>query len=117
MLKLSLVDGIVSPERVRGALAYLEKHPPAYPLVVLKTYQRLIAVELAKSHARVEYAGPLADGVLSSIEGAMAQKYGRAVTASAERNDSLLAGLRVRIADDIYDASIAGKLDALAAAV
>lgn len=117
LFKLSLADGAVSPERVSGVLAYLEKHPPAYPLTVLKAYQRLIIIELAKSEARVEHAGDVSEGMLGSIAGALSQKYRRPVTATASRNDSLLAGLRVRIADDVYDTSVAGKLAALAATV
>ena len=117
LLDLSLEDGAVSAERVNGVLAYLEKHPPAYPMAVLKAYHRYISIEVAKSEARVEHAGDLGGSVLSAIAGAMSQKYSRPVTASATRNDALLAGLRVRIADDIYDTSVSGKLDALAATV
>lgn len=117
LLTLSLADGAVSAERVGGVLAYLEKHPPAHALTVLKAYHRLVSLELAKSHARVEHAGEIEGASLSAIEGAMAQKYGRSVTSTAQRNDSLLAGIRVRIADDVYDTSVAGKLAALAATV
>lgn len=117
LFQLSLADGVVSAERVGAVLAHLEKHPPAYPLAVLKTYHRLVGIELAKSEARVEHAGDIGPAVLNAIEGAMSQKYQRPVTTTAKRNDALLAGLRVRIADDVYDTSVAGKLDVLAATI
>ena len=113
LFKLSLVNGAVTAGQVAGVLAYLEKHVPANPLLVLRAYQRYITVELAKSHARVEHAGPVADSILRQLEGALSQKYKRTVTASAHQDARLIAGLRVRIGDDVYESSIAGQLATL----
>ncbi len=113
LFNMSVVDEVVSAEHVEGVLAYLEKHTPANPLQVLQAYQILIARELAKSHAVIEHAGPVADGVLRSIEGALTQKYKRQVTATARHNAELIAGLRMRIGDDVYESSIAGQLEQL----
>ena len=110
-------DGAVDAERVAGVLAYLEKHPPAQPLAVLKAYHRRITQELAKTNAVVEHAGAISTDVLAAIGGALTQKYKRHVSATAERNDKLIAGLRVRIGDDVYESTVAGQLDALAASV
>jgi F-type H+-transporting ATPase subunit delta len=117
LFKLSLADGLVSPELVAGVLEYVEKHQPANSTMVLKAYHRLIATELAKSRALVEHAGSLGDSVLRSIAAAMTQKYRRPITAVARPNPALLAGLRVRVGDDIYDASVAGQLATLAASL
>lgn len=115
--QLSLVEGVLSPEHVAGVLAYIEKHPPARALAVLKAYQRLVAAEVGRSQAVVEHAGPIDPAVLSSIAVAMSRKYTRPVTAVAQRNDRLIAGLRVRVGDDTYESSVAGQLHALAASV
>jgi F-type H+-transporting ATPase subunit delta len=115
LFSLSLVNGIVSAAQVEGVLAYLEKHPPANPLAVLRAYQRLIARELAKSELVVEHAGPVADGILRTLEGALTQKYKRQVAAKAVHNAELIAGLRLRIGDDIYEASVASQLEQLSA--
>ncbi|MFZ9683259.1 MAG: F0F1 ATP synthase subunit delta [Cephaloticoccus sp.] len=115
LFTLSLVNGAVSAAQVEGVLAYLEKHPPAQPKQVLLAYRRLIARELAKSEVIVEHAGPVTDGILRSLEGALTQKYKRQVTASAVQNAALIAGLRLRIGDDIYEASVAGQLEQLSA--
>jgi F-type H+-transporting ATPase subunit delta len=117
LFKLSLVDGLVSPELVAGVLAYVEKHQPANPMMVLKAYHRLIALELAKSRALVEHAGSLGEPVLRSIAAAMTQKYHRPIAAVARPNPALIGGLRVRVGDDVYESSIAGQLAALAASV
>jgi F-type H+-transporting ATPase subunit delta len=115
LVQLSLVDGQISAERVAGVLAYLEKNPPARPQAVLLAYHKLVAAELAKGEARVEHAGPVAPEALSAIAAALSRRYGRPVAATAKPNPALLAGLRVRIADDVYESSVAGQLASLAA--
>ena len=115
--KMSVVDGALSAERVAGVLAYVEKHRPAQPLAVLKAYQRLVAAEFARGQAVVEHAGPVNDSLLGSIAAAMTKKYSRPVTSVAKRNDALLAGVRVRIGDDLYESSVAGQLAVLKQAV
>jgi F-type H+-transporting ATPase subunit delta len=117
LFKLSVMNGVVTAERVAGVMEYMEKHKPANPVMVLKAYYRLIATELAKSEAIVEHAGAITDATLAAIAAAMTKKYGRAVTATAKPNPALLAGLRVHVSDDVYESSVAGQLAALSAAV
>ncbi len=113
LFKLSLVDGRLTADQVAGVLQYLEKHPPARPLPVLRAYRRLIAAEFARGRALVDHAGPVADGILQSIEGAMSQRYHRPITVVARPDASLLAGLRIRVGDDVYESSAAGQLATL----
>ena len=117
LFKLSLVNGQLTAERVAGVLGYVEKTKPANLLAVLKAYQRLIAAEVARNHAVVEHAGPVSDAVVQQIAASMSKKYNRSVTATAKTNPSLLAGLRIRVGDDVYENSVAGHLGALAASV
>jgi F-type H+-transporting ATPase subunit delta len=115
--KLSLVNGGLSAERVAGVLEYIEKHRPPHSLAVLKAYQRLVIAEVARGQAVVDHAGPMNDSALASIAAAMSRKYSRPITGVARRNDALLAGLRVRVGDDVYESSVAGHLGTLAASV
>jgi F-type H+-transporting ATPase subunit delta len=115
LLSLSVADGALSPERVAGVLAYVEKHRPAQPLLVLKTYLRLVTIELSRGQAQIEHAGGVSDQILQTIAAALAKKYGRPLTAVAAPNSALLAGLRVRVGDDVYESSIANQLAGLVA--
>jgi F-type H+-transporting ATPase subunit delta len=117
LFKLSLVDGAVSPERVTGVLAYVERHHPAHARALLQSYHRMIAAELARSRADVEHAGAISSTTLDTIAAAMTKRYQRSISAAARRNDALLAGLRIRVGDDIYESSVAAQLAALDAAV
>jgi F-type H+-transporting ATPase subunit delta len=98
-------------------LAYLERTRPANALRVLRAYQRLVTSAIARGQAVVEHAGSINDRALADIAAAMSRRYGRSITGTARRNDALLAGLRVRVGDDVYESSVAGQLAQLAAAV
>jgi len=113
LYKMSFVDGRLSDERVEGVLAYIEKAKPADTLAVLKAYQRLVVAEVARNVAVVEHAGSISPQTLQSIASSLSKKYNRPVTATAKPNPSLLAGLRVRVGDDVYESSIAGQLSQL----
>lgn len=113
LFKLSVVNGAVSPEQVAGVLGWIEKTQPRQSLALLKAYHHRIALELAKSQAVVEHAGPVTDATLKLIEGAMTQKYRRTISAQAKPVPQLLAGLRVRVGSDVYESTVAGQLAAL----
>lgn len=113
-LKMSIVDGVLSGDRVAGVLQYIEKHRPAGSLAILKVYQRLIAAEVARGQAVVEHAGSVNEKLLADIATSMSRRYSRKITSVAKPNHQLLAGLRVRVGDDVYESSVAGQLAALA---
>ena len=114
LFKLSVVNGALSPEQVTGVLGWVEKTSPRRPVALLKAYHHRIAIELAKSRAEVEHAGPIGDSVLKSIEAAMTKKYQRPITAAAHLNSELFAGLRIRVGSDVYESSVASQLAHLA---
>ena len=115
--RLSIVNGELSAERVAGVLEYIEKHRPAHPHAVLTAYHRLVAAEVARGQAVIEHAGAISPAAASAIAAHFTAHYRRKITAVPQRNDALLAGLRVRIGDDVYESSVAGHLAALGAAV
>ena len=115
LFRLSVENGQVSAERVSAVLAHLSAHPPRQPLAVLRRYERLVAEQLARNTAVVEHGGPVPDGLLPNLSQSFTRKYGRPVAARAQANPALIAGLRIRVGDDVYESSIAGQLATLAA--
>lgn len=116
LFRMSLVDGEVSAERVGGVLEYVEKHRPANTHAVLNEYHRLVAAEIARGQAVIEHAGPVNPSAVAAIVSKLTTRYQRRITPITQRNDALLAGVRVRIGDDVYESSVAGQLQTLAAA-
>lgn len=116
LFQLSIVDGELSAAQVTGVLEYIEKHV-THPHAILSAYYRLVAAEFARGQAVIEHAGPVNPAALTTIATNLASRYGRRITPVAKRNDGLLAGVRVRVGDDLYESSVAGQLAVLAASV
>lgn len=116
LLQLSLKDDDVVPEQVTAVLQGLDKYPPRNYKAVLREYLRLIRKQIDRSEAKVEYAGALPSDLLNSIEASLSAHYGRPITTVTKENKSLIAGWRIRVDSDVYDASISTRLNQLAKA-
>ena len=117
LVQLSLEDGMVSSDKVQAVLGALAEKPPRNFKSLLKQYMKLIKVEIRKSQAIVELAGEIGEETLRNLESRLAARYGRAISISTRENPDLIAGLRVSVADDVYDASLTGQLESLAGSV
>ena len=114
---LSLEDGLVSAEKVDAVLQTLRQHPPRKPRTVLKHYLYYIKQAASRSRAVIEYAGDIDDAGVAAIKKHLSQQYNRTITTSTVENSDLIAGFRISIGDDIFDTSVAGRLNNLAKSV
>ena len=117
LFKLSFAHGVLASDQVAGVLEYVEKSRPANQIALLRAYRRLIAAEVSRGQAIVEHAGAVSESTLQAISAAMTVKYGRPIATLERSNASLIAGLRVRVGDDLYESSVSNQLAALAAAL
>ena len=72
---------------------------------------------MAKGTAVISYAGELSSDMVAGIVNQLSAKYGRAITSVLREDPSLIAGLRVVVDCDVYDASIASSLASLEASL
>lgn len=107
---LSLENGIVSSSKVEAVLEALRKNPPRKPKTVLKHYLYYIKHAINRSRAIIEYAGKIDETAVAAIQAQLTKTYNRPITTSSVENNSLIAGIRISIGDDIYDSSVAGRL-------
>lgn len=117
LVRLSLEDGRVSEQRVEAVLSHLRAAPPRRVVDILEVYRHLLRREIDRCTARVAAASEITPSLLQSVEQALSARYDRPVAAVAETDPGLIAGIRIRVGDDVIDASVAGKLDRLAAQV
>jgi F-type H+-transporting ATPase subunit delta len=106
---ISIEGGEPSSERVDAVLAYLSKRPMAERKAVLKVYLRMMRREEYQRTLLIEHAGALDDTSRAGLVGGMGR--GRKLMVTDKDNPALLGGLRVRLGDDVYDASLQGILD------
>lgn len=114
LVELSKEDGIVTEARVTEVLGALKQVEHRHHLKILKTYLGYIRREVALQTAVVSAPTSLSEENLQAIEMHFAKEYNRPIRAVSQKDDSLIAGVRVRVGDDVYDASIAGHLKRLA---
>ena len=114
LVEMSREDGVVTETRVGEALAGLRQVKLRHRPLVLKAYLHYIRRAVAEQTALVATPSRLDTDALAAIESGFSQLYGRPIQAVAQSDAGLIAGIRVRIGDDVYDASVAGRLKRLA---
>jgi F-type H+-transporting ATPase subunit delta len=78
--------------------------------------------ELRREHegvldATIVSALPMDDGQTGQLVAALEAKHGRKVTARVEVDPELIGGVRILVGDKVIDATVRGRLDAMAAAL
>ena len=102
--------GKVDQQKVAQTLSSLREDPPLHHLEILKTFLQLVERRIACYKGVLEFNG--GDGQklaknLCTIESDHNSEL------DTSENKSLIAGLRLRIGDDVYEDSIANRLNNL----
>ena len=117
LVELSKDSGVVTESKVTEVLAGLQQVQHRHHLTVLKTFLNYLRREVALQTAVVSTPTGLSDDSTKAIEVQFSKLYNRSVNAVTQPDTSLIAGVRVRVGDDVYDASVAGRLQRLAESV
>lgn len=107
-------EGIITSSTVEQVLSGLKQVKPRRYLALLRCYLEHIRREIALQTAEVAAPSALSEETLKAIEQHYSIIYGRSIRARSITEESLIAGVRVRVGDDLYDASIAGQLGRIA---
>ena len=117
LLELSKDSGVVTESKVTEVLAGLRQVQHRHHLTVLKTFLNYLRREVALQTAVVSTPTKLSEDALKAIEVQFSKLYNRRVSAVTQPDTTLIAGVRVRVGDDVYDASVAGRLQRFAESV
>jgi F-type H+-transporting ATPase subunit delta len=113
LFRACLVQGRLDENRVRSAVRRVIEVKPRGYLPMLGHFQRLIQLEADRRKALVESAVPLSPELQNRVTHNLAHQYGAGLNIKFNVNPALIGGVRVRVASDILDGSIRGRLDAL----
>ncbi|MDR2512453.1 MAG: F0F1 ATP synthase subunit delta [Puniceicoccales bacterium] len=106
--------GAPSVERVQAILETLETtRSPALLRSLYRAFHDALRREIIRGEVHIEHAGSLEPGTEKHIAALFTKRLGRPVTASTTETPALIAGMRIRVGDDIYDASLRNILDRL----
>jgi F-type H+-transporting ATPase subunit delta len=113
LLKLSFTDGKLDEHKVNQVVQSVLSEKPRHFGEVLKDYQRLLRLEVAKHHAVVESATALNSNLSNLLVTKLKARYGDDLTIEFKTNSTLLGGLRVKLGDDVWDGSVRSRLRTL----
>lgn len=119
LLRLSLEDdGTVSGARALEVVRALEANPPKRGFfALLKEYAACLERQMLKTQTIIEHAGALDEASLSALIESLSRRHGRPLRPEVRENTALIAGVRARVGDDVYDASVASRLARLRGAL
>lgn len=117
LLRSTYVEGKLDGERARSIVEKTKALKPRGYLQILEAYVNLVRLELAKRHAIIESAVPLAAEVEKQIREDLTRSYGGDLTFEVRVDPALLGGMRIRVGSDVWDGSVKGRLARLADAI
>jgi F-type H+-transporting ATPase subunit delta len=110
LFRATVVNGIMDDTRVRAVVReVLEKKPRGF-IAILEHFKRLVKLEQDRRAARVESAVALTPEQQSGVSSNLQRIYGQGLNITFTQNPALIGGLRVRVGSDVYDGSVAARL-------
>jgi len=113
MLRHSFTSSKLDEEKITEMVQSVIARKPRHYVDVLKDYQHLLHLEVEKRHAVIESATPLNRSVGDQIVANLRARYGEDLTTEFRTNPELLAGLRIKIGNDVWDGSVKNRLNQL----
>jgi F-type H+-transporting ATPase subunit delta len=114
LFRSTLVNGIMDEGRVRSVVRIVLEQKPRGYLAILGHFTRLVKLEQDRRAAKVESAVALTPEQQSGVSANLQRLYGNGLNLSFHVNPALVGGLRVRVGSDVYDGSVAARLQELA---
>ncbi len=110
LFRATITNGVMDEARVRDVVkVVLEKRPRGF-IAILEHFQRLVKLELDRRRARVDSAVTLSPEQQAEVRSNLERAYGKGLDITFAHNPALLGGLRVRVGSDVYDGSVAARL-------
>jgi F-type H+-transporting ATPase subunit delta len=113
---LCQTDGRLDEAKMRMVISGLTGQKPRDWQGILAALQRLVRLDLAKREVLIESASALDESTRQRVVAGLAKQYGPDLAVSYQTTPDLLGGLRIRVGNDVFDGSVKGRLDRLAAA-
>jgi F-type H+-transporting ATPase subunit delta len=113
LFRSTLVNGVMDEAKVRSAVQKVIQLKPRGYAAILEHFKRLVKLEQDRRAAKVESAVALSPEQQSGVSASLERIYGRGLNIGFQVNPALVGGLRVRVGSDVYDGSVAARLQRL----
>lgn len=109
-------NGRLDESKLRQTISALVESKPRDYAAILSALQRLVRLEFARREVTVESAVELDSASQQRVVAGLANQYGPDLVVQYKITPDLLGGLRIRVGNDVFDGSVKGRLERLAAA-
>ncbi len=116
-LLVELLGKDVTPQTANFLTTVLENRRFTVVPFIAEQFNALKAASEGQVDARIETAFALTDAQLSELTATLSQQFNRKINAEVVVDSVLIGGVKVTIGDLVVDASVRGKLAALAASL
>ena len=113
LIRGSYVNGLFDNDRALQTVTEVLAVKPRGYMGILEHFQRLIKLDEARRAAKIESAVPLPPDVESTFKTNLERRYGKGLQFNFVHNPALLGGVRVQVGSDVYDGSVAARLNSL----
>ena len=110
LFRFCLVNGVLDEARARQVVALIVKARRRGYLPLLVQFQHLVKLHHEEHTAEVQGTEPLSADLRGRIGGWLRSIYGAELAIQFSQNPELIAGMRVRVASDVYDGSVVHQL-------
>jgi F-type H+-transporting ATPase subunit delta len=103
-------EGRVEPEKINNILTELKKESTRRALPILRNFLTLIKQHINTYEGSIEKFDSNVDFTSNLISDNISKARGKKINLVIKENESLVAGFRMRIGDDVYEDSIASRI-------
>jgi F-type H+-transporting ATPase subunit delta len=116
IFRSAFTNGVMDEAKVRLAVKKIVELKPRGFLGMLEHFKRLVKLEQDRRATKIESAVPLSPEQQEGVRASLQRIYGQGLNFSFEQNAGLIGGLRVRVGSDVYDGTVAARLQRIEAA-
>ncbi len=113
---LCQTNGRFDDAKLRNVVTKLIEAKPRDFQAILAAIQRLTRLEMERRQVTVESAVEMDLPTQQRVVAGLTHQYGPDLVVQYQVTPALLGGLRIRVGNDVFDGSVQGRLDRLAAA-
>lgn len=113
LFRACLDNGVLDENRVRATVEELATKKPRGFLATLSFFGRLVRLDIERRSARIENAIETTPDLMRQLNQTLENRHGRGLAVSYWVTPALIAGLRIRVGNDIYDGSVSARLKSL----
>lgn len=115
LFRWCLVNGELDERRAHEVVSHVLQSKRRGYIAVLGEFRRLMKLDYSRHAAKVESAMPLRPDLQTRLQTSLRSVYGERIRTQFLENADLIGGMRIRVANDIYDGTVTSRLTALAA--